>query len=694
MPSSLSSHQVGEPSILHGGDYNPEQWLHYPNVLNEDFRRFALARINSITIGVFAWAALEPEEGCYCFDWMDDIIERAARRNMRVVLATPSGGKPNWLAQRYPEVRRVSPEGGRDPQHGRHNHCLTSPIYREKVGAINLRLAERYGHHPSLTLWHISNEFSGYCYCDLCRSAFRQWLQLKYENLDALNDAYWSRFWSHTYTSWDQIHHLDKSVDGLVLDWKRFMTDQCCSFIRQEAEPLRRFAPGVPVTTNLMLWANCYNYWELAKELDVISWDSYPNWHSDCDGEFDESRVGMETAFHHDMFRSMKGGKPFLLMETTPSQVNWKQVSPLRRPGVNRLNGLQAVAHGSDAVCYFQLRRSRGSSEQFHGAVIDHSGNENNRVFREVAALGECLEKLKDVVGARIPARVAIIFDKESKWALEQCSSAQTENKNYTETLLSYYLPLWKRGIAVDVIDSQASLEPYTLVIAPMLFLLDASRAENLTGFVKRGGTLVATYHTGLVDEATRCFMNGAPGPLRQVLGLWVEEFDALPDLARRQVCPLVNGEHGLSGTYEARHYLDLVHLEGAEALAVYGEDFYADRPALARNRVGKGRAYYVASRNDERFTDDFLGFLLQDLGVRAALSADLPKGVSAHCRTLGHQDYCFLLNFTPRPVDITLQDESLEDMETGDCFNTIITLQAFGSRIFRRASLQTSGKL
>jgi beta-galactosidase len=401
----------------------------------------------------------------------------------------------------------------------------------------------------------------------------------------------------------------------------------------------------------------------------------------------------METAFHHDVFRSMKGGKPFLLMETTPSQVNWKQVSPLRRPGVHRLNGLQAVAHGSDAVCYFQLRRSRGSSEQFHGAVIDHSGDENNRVFREVTALGECLEKLNGVVGARVPARVAIISDRESKWALEHCSSAQTENKNYPETLLSYYLPLWKRSIAVDVIDSQASLEPYALVIAPMLFLLDDSRAENLTKFVELGGTLVATYHTGLVDESTRCFTGGAPGPLRKVLGLWVEEFDALPDLARRQVRPLASGGHGLSETYEARHYLDLVHLEGAEALAVYGEDFYAERPALTLNHFGKGHAYYVASRNDERFTDDFLGFLLEDLGVQAALSADLPQGVSAHCRTIGHQDYCFLLNFTPHPVEISLHDESLEDMETGDLFNTTITLPSFGSRVFQRAKESTIGQ-
>src|SRR5215210_4436276 len=312
-------------TILHGCDYNPDQWLHYSGITDEDFRLMKLAHLNSITLGVFAWAALEPEEGRYTFEWMDDIFERAARQDIRVILATPSGGKPNWLALQYPEVRRTRADGTKEPQEGRHNHCLTSPLYRGKVRTMNTQLAERYGKHSALVLWHISNEFGGYCYCELCMSAFRDWLRERYRTLDALNEAYWSRFWSHTYTAWDQIRHIDRSVHGLDLDWKRFMTHQCASFIRNEVEPLRCLSPGVPVTTNLMHLYDGYNYWELARELDLVSWDSYPELHT-ARADLDETELGASIGFNHNVYRSMKGGWPFLLMETTPSQTNWQRV--------------------------------------------------------------------------------------------------------------------------------------------------------------------------------------------------------------------------------------------------------------------------------------------------------------------------------------------------------------------------------
>lgn len=296
--------------FLHGGDYNPEQWLKYPGVIDRDFELFREANLNVITIGVFSWAVLEPEEGRYVFDWMDDIFFRADRQGMKIILATPSGGKPNWLALKYEEVRRVDERGHRDPQYRRHNHCLTSPVYRQKVCAINEQLATRYGQHPALALWHISNEFGGYCYCDLCMGAFQRWLEHRYKTTDVLNDVYWSRFWSHSFTAWDQVRTIDEAVPGLVLDWKRFMTHQCCDFIRNEVEPIRRRSPDIPVTTNMMGTHPDYDYWELAKQIDVVSWDAYPSWHHDAT-EFHETNAPLNAAFRHDLTRSL-GGRPFL----------------------------------------------------------------------------------------------------------------------------------------------------------------------------------------------------------------------------------------------------------------------------------------------------------------------------------------------------------------------------------------------
>jgi beta-galactosidase len=670
-------------TLLHGGDYNPEQWLRYPGIIDEDFRLFRLAHINSITIGIFSWAALEPEEGRFEFGWMDDIFERAARQEMRVILATPSGGKPNWLACAHPEIRRVTPEGRREPQQGRHNHCLTSPVYREKVHAINSRLAERYGKNPSVALWHISNEYSGYCYCDLCLAAFQNWLRAKYGSLDALNEAYWTRFWSHTYTAWEQINQIDGTVQGLALDWRRFMTHQCRTFIRNEAEPLRRFSPQVPVTTNMMIFAKDYNYWELAKEIDVASWDSYPQWHTVTTTPLiHEMNPPLAHAFLHNLFRSLKGGKPFLLMETTPSQVNWSEHSPLRRPGVHRLSALQAVAHGSDSVCYFQLRKSRGSCEQFHGAVIDHLGHEQTRVFCEVSALGATLEEISGVAGGTVPARVAIIFDWEALWAYESSATPQNENRRYVDTVVAHYRPFWERSVAVDVIDAETSLDGYDLVVAPLLYLLTEAQGRRLTQFVERGGVLVSTYGTGLVNETTLATLGGVPGSLRPVLGIWVEEFDALGDAFRRRIKPISEGGAGLTGSYEARHYLDLIHAEGAEVLAVYDEDFYAGRPALTRHRFGKGRAYYVASRNDERFFDDFFGSLIGEMELLRAGGAGLPKGVTAHLRVQGDRRYLFLLNFHSQSATVELDPGPYLDAETKEKITGKLSLEPYGSRV------------
>lgn len=669
------------PGILHGADYNPDQWVDFPEIIERDFQLLQAARMTSITVGIFAWSSLEPGEGRYTFEWLDEIFARAEKQDLRVILSTPSGAKPNWLARKYPEVRRVKPDGTRDPQFWRHNHCLTSPVYRQKVQAINTQLAERYGKHPQLELWHLSNEYSGYCYCELCKEAFRRWLQQRYQTLDALNKAYWSRFWSHTFSAWDEIDFIDPSMHGLELDWKRFMTSQCADFIRHEAAPIRRASPGVPVTTNFMYLYPGYNYWELARELDVISWDSYPSWHLG-NAEMDESLEGATIALHHDVYRSMKQGQPFLLMETTPSQINHSDVSPLRRPGVHRLSCLQAVAHGSDAVCYFQFRKGRGGLEKFHGAVVDHVGHENTRVFGEVSRLGETLGKLSEVAGAQTRARVALIYDWENRWAIEQSRSPQNAHKEYLETCVAHYRPFWEKGISVDVVNAEASLDGYTLAVAPMLHLVTSGLAARLEGFVNRGGVLVASYQTSVVDEHDLCFPGGAPGPLRDLLGITVEEFDALPDRFRRSIAPVEGAGHGLSGSYQARHYLELLHAENAEVLATYTEDFYAGYPALTVNRFGQGKAYYVASRNDGRFQRDFLGFLATDLALPRALEVVLPAGVSASSRWHGERKYVFLFNFTAQPVCVSLPPEAYQDLESKQPCESTLSLEAFGSRI------------
>ena len=679
------------PFFLHGGDYNPDQWLHVPGVVDADFRLFPLAGVNSLSVGIFSWAALEPVEGRFEFGWLDDVMDRAAARGMAMVLATPSGAKPGWMAEKYPEVRRMSGDGIHAPvrefQRYRQNHCFTSPVYRAKVRTMNEALASRYGHHPALAFWHVSNEYSGECRCPLCLAAFRDWLRDKYGSIEALNEAWWTGFWAHAYSDWSQIECIDDSFDGLVLDWKRFVTHQTADFIRAEVEPLRRLSPGVPVTTNLMGFYDGLDYRRIAREIDVVSWDCYPQYH-ERPGETESAAAFIGLA--HDYMRSLKPGRPFLMMESSPGPVNWYHHNRLLRPGQHRLKSLQAVAHGADSVQYFQIRKGRGGSEKFHGAVIDHEGSENTRTFREVSRVGRDLEALRPVLGSVVRPRVALVFDRDSDWS-QKCSRGPLEaiKRGYADTVAAHYRPFWKRGVAVDVVDGDSPLDGYDLVVAPNLFLLRDGFAGRVERFVERGGVFVATWLTGIVGSTGLCFRGGFPGPLRKVLGIWAEETDFLYDDERNSVEFVPENPLGLSGSFETSLVCDVIHAEGAETIATYGRDFYAGEPALTRNRFGKGEAWYLATRGNDGLLDAFYGMLAKCLALPRAVSADLPDGVSAHVREGENGNrFTFILNFAsaPRSVDVGPVPRC-DLLGSGRSVSGVVELPPFGALVLESSA-------
>jgi beta-galactosidase len=429
------------------------------------------------------------------------------------------------------------------------------------------------------------------------------------------------------------------------------------------------------------------NYWKFAPALDVIANDSYPPWHGS-----DDVAIAAQTAFVHDLMRSLKGGRPFMLMESTPSTINWQEICKLKRPGMHRLASLQAVAHGADTVQYFQWRKGRGASEQFHGAVVDHAGHERTRVFADVAEVGSILKKLDDLVGTTTPAEVAILMDWENRWALEG-SECVRKQKGYVETCLEHHRALWSMGIATDVIDEDGdfSLEnkenKYKLLVAPMLFLLRGDVAERIERFVSGGGTFVATYMTGQVDRSALCFLGGFPGPLqmRKVLGIWVEETDGLYEHDANTLVPAAGNPLGLTRSYRLREICDLVHTETAAVAATYGSDFYAGRPALTVNRLGQGQAWYIAARSEQDFLTDFYGKLAEPLKLRKALDTPPPQGVSACVRTDGQREFLFLLNFDASESVVSLGRRRCRDVLTGQELKGQVKLGVYGSVVLER---------
>ena len=650
------------PHFLHGADYNPDQWLSYPEILAQDPEMMAEAHCNCMSVGIFAWAMLEPKEGEYHFEELDRIIENLASKGIKTILATPSAARPRWMAEKYPEVRRVNKAGVREEYNSRHNHCYTSPVYREKTAAIDRLLAQRYGRNPNVILWHISNELGGECHCELCQAAFRQWLKKKYNNdLKTLNHAWWSAFWSHTVTDWEQIHspklhgEPDEIMTGLYLDWRNFVTYQTTDFMKMEIEALREGGSDIPVTTNMMWLPQLVNYHYLKDYLDVVSWDAYPTWH-----EPDQIRCAVDTAFNHSYFRSLKH-KPFLLMESTPSNTNWQAISKLKRPGMHRLASLQAVAHGSDSVQYFQWRKGRGGSEKFHGAVIDHNGKASGRVFEDVKQVGISLEKLDEICGTKTDAKVAIIYDHKNSWALSNASGFVNADKQYVKTCLQHYKSFWKRGVDVEVIETGEDLSRYSLVVIPMLYSMDQAQIDRIERYVAQGGTAVATYATGYVNETDLCYLGGFPGnQLKDVFGLTADEIDSLYPTDKNTA--LWDGE-----TYDVVDYCELITPTTAEALGFYGEDFYKGMPALLKNSYKAGKAYYIGCRDTGALTDKLYAMLLQELNIK---TYDLPEGVTVSSR----EKYLFVQNFNEYAVTVNLPG-TYRNLESGEIYTGTIAL-------------------
>ena len=677
--------------FLHGGDYNPDQWLDYPEVLSEDVRLLKLANCNCVSINIFGWSAIEPEEGKYTFEWLDKIMDDMAANDIYVILATPSGARPAWMSEKYPEVLRVNSDRTKNLHGQRHNHCFTSPVYRRKTKEINRIIAERYKDHPALIMWHISNEYGGECHCDLCQEAFRNWLKKKYNNdLNKLNEAWWTGFWSHRFNSWSQIEspseHGEMFVHGHNLDWKRFVTDQTIDFYKNEIEPIREITPQVPVTANFMgnyprmgLFTGL-DYWKFAKEVDIASWDNYPAWHNNFEST---AELASNVGFVHDIYRSLKGGQPFLVMESTPSLVNWHDINKLKRPGMHMLGSLQGLAHGADSVLYFQWRKGRGASEKFHGAVVDHCGHENTRVFREVSELGSVLEKIKEVQGSTIKSEVAIIYDVENKWAIDDLQGLKMKKKEYEETCQKSHRVFWEKGIPTDVIDMDCDFSKYKLIVAPMLYMVRPNVAERLNEFVADGGTLITTYWSGVVDENDLCFLGGFPGPLRELTGIWAEEIDSLYDNERNHI-KITSDKLNIKDCYEVYDYCELIHAETAEVLGEYKEDFYSGMPALTVNKYGKGKCYYIAARTEFNFNNDFYGKIIEDLNIKKVIDSELPEGVTAQSRTKGDTEYIFVMNFTEEEKTVCLGEKGYTDMVSGEKVSGEILLDKYGIKILK----------
>ena len=602
--------------VPYGGDYNPEQWPE--EVWEEDMRLFKKAGIDTVTLNVFSWASLQPSEDEYDFDRLEKIVKLVTDNDMNIIMATSTAAHPAWMAKRYPDVLRTDYEGRKRKFGGRHNSCPNSPTYRKYSARLASRLADKFKNQKNIIAWHISNEYGGECHCERCEEAFRKWVQEKYKTIYNVNKAWNTSFWGHTFYDFDEIvtpnalseefmmgYRPHTDFQGISLDYRRFMSDSILECYCIERDEVKKVIPDAYVTTNLMEFYKPLDYAKWAKEMDFVSWDSYPQ----------PDYTPQKTAMGHDLMRGIGDGKPFALMEQTPSVTNWQPYNALKRPGVMRLLSYQAMAHGADTVLFFQMRRSIGACEKYHGAVIDHVGTGETRVFREVSELGRELKELgKKTIGMTTKSDVAVMFDWDNWWSVEY-SAGPSNDLYYRDQITKYYEAIRKMNINVDIVSQDSDLSKYKVVIAPVLYMIKSDLDQRIRSFVENGGSFVTTFFSGYVQENDLVITGGYPGKLRDILGIWVEETDAYPEGKNNSF-----SYHGRR--YPAKTLCDLIHLEGAKMLDDYGylEDFYQGMPVVTSKKLGGGIAYYVATESDMDFYNAFLSDVLSKAGVHKVM--------------------------------------------------------------------------
>jgi beta-galactosidase len=619
-----------------GGDYNPEQWDAATWAADDALMREA--RVNTATVGVFSWSLLEPEEGRFEFGWLDDVLDRLHRGGVRVVLATPTASPPPWFTLAHPDAMPVTADGTRLWHGSRDTYCAAAPAYRAAARRIAGELARRYARHPALALWHVHNEYGTVCWCDHAARAFRDWLSRRYgrgqAGLDALNESWGTAFWSQHYSAWEQVLPPRATQwrpnPSQVLDYRRFWSDELLAAFREQREQIRRHAPAAPVTTNVMLPDyQVLDAWAWGRETDVVAVDHYLS-SAGPDGAVD-------IAFGGDRARSWGGGRPWLLMEQATNLIYAGDRILAKEPGSMLRDTLGYLARGADSALFFQWRASPAGAEMFHAAMVPHAGPDS-RVFREVADLGLVIERLGEVAGTTVAAQAGVVWDPDSWWAMES-QRFTSADLGYLGEVRAAHAALWRAGVVTDFVRQDAGLAAYPLVLAPALYLTTDAGIGALTRYVAGGGHLVMSLASGMVDARNHARRGGTPGGLRDVLGIWVEEFCPLPRDAA------VALSDGAAGTV----WSERVRTGTAEVVASYAEGPLAGQPAITRNAYGDGVAWYVSTRLPEPAQDRLIGDAAAGAGVGPVVPG-APPGLEA-VRRHGEngRTWLFVLNHAGR---------------------------------------------
>jgi beta-galactosidase len=661
-----------------GVDYHPEHWV-YPYAgtpenpegrWEQDVQLMAEAGVNVVRMGEFVWGLYEPEEGKFDFGWMRRVMDLMASHDIKVVLGTPTAAPPLWLAQKHPEILPVDAQGLRRHEGTRRAYCMNSDVYWEYTRKIVRAMCGALGDHPQLIGWQVDNGLGGHdtaaSFNEETRRDWHLWLEAKYKTVDQLNVAWGTRFWAQGITEWAQAPMPKRAPTvhnpALVLDWMRFCSDTIVAYAKMQVDLLHELTPNLPVTQNLRALYRDFDHFDMAEILDFVSLDSNAVIRT----------KSAELAGEIDMMRSLKktniktpdGDWGFWVIEQKAGNVDWQEVNSLLRPGVVRMFTYQLISRGATGVLYFFWRRPRIGSEKFYGGVLTHDGRATNRGYQEIKQIGQEMKRLAPLLqDTRVVAETCILFSHENDWSIRH---TRQPNKHFhqREHIQLFYNALHDRNIPVDFARPTEDLSKYKVVFAPSLQLLSAGEADLLKLYVQNGGTLIATFNTGLVDEHHISPDSGFPHDLIDLFGLEVLEFDPLPPGEENHLT--LKGAFSATHLHPARLWCDIIEPKGCQVIGTYAKDFYAGRPALTTNQFGNGRAIYIGTMSHQHFYNDLAIWLRQLCGINPLLK--VPDTVEVSLRQKGGRKIYFLINHQNSPVRIPFY-KPMHDFLTGKTF-------------------------
>jgi beta-galactosidase len=635
-----------------GADYYPEHWPEerWP----EDVKLMKAAGFNVVRMAEFAWSLMEPEEGTYDFKWLDRAIEILYANGIEVVLGTPTAAPPPWLMSKQEDLFIVTESGVRLTYGLRREYCPNNPLYHRHTEKIVTQMAAHYAVNPAVIGWQIDNEFGDRCYCEICRGSFHSWLQKRYGTLAELNERWGTIFWSHIYTDWSQIptpRNTARSHNpGLALDYKRFMSDTYRDYQKLQIDIIRQHSSDQFITHNLMGFGfNQLDYYDLAADLDFVSWDNYLRMQWNMTAKVDPAR----SAGSADTMRGLKK-QNFWVMEQQSGGGGWEMVAVPPKPGELRLWTYQSIAHGADGIVYFRWRTCRSGTEQNWQGVLEHHGIPDRR-FDEVKQVGLELKKIGEtILGSLIKPQVAIMQSYDTRFAFQ----VQLNNPllSYEKHILDIYRGFYNANIPVDVVSEKDDLTGYKIVIVPSIYILTEETASNLDRFVAAGGLVVFTPRTGVKDEDNKVVNMKLPGLVAKLAGVTIEEYVSMPHDGSNKV---QFGLPNLEEEFTTYIWADLLIPTTAQPVAYYAEDYYAGHAAVTINAYGDGKAIYLGTLGNDNFYTGITQWILELSNIQPLF--ETPDGVEVSERWKKGKRFLFVLNHTAENQEINLDGEYVD---------------------------------